>query len=168
MRECTKEMKQLLFLLFSIVLVLIVASSCSGEQEEGNTLFLKVENSSVILPDDSTALSQEIVKVRFYVLKQEDKYATTLWIELFDQCFEATQIRLEERSVSEYSWLGKAIGDPISNVVLTISDKIMFGRIEYFGSVYKVEPVEDGAFHCITKVDTTKVMPFGNDALIPQ
>ncbi len=161
-------MNQLITTTISMALVLIVVAACSREQEEDNKLFLKVENSSVKLSEDPTALSQEIVKVRFYVLKQEDKYATNLWIELFDHCFEATQIRVEQRSVSEYSWRGKTSGDPISNVVLTVGDKIMFGRIEYLGSVYKIEPIEDGAFHCITKVDTTKVMPFGNDAIIPQ
>ena len=169
MGERAIRFKKLLLSLFCpIALVLIVAAACSGEQEEDNSLFLKVENSSVKLSEDPTALSQEIVKVRFYVLKQGDKYAAKLWIELFDRCFEATKIHVEQRSVSEYSWRGKASGDPLSNVVFTVGDKIMFGRIEYLGSVYKIEPVEDGAFHCITKVDTTKVMPFGNDAILPQ
>ncbi len=168
MRERATRLKQSLFLFCPIALVLIVAAACSGEQEEDNTLFLKVENSSVKLPEDPTALAQEIVKVRFNALKQGDKYAANLWIDLFDQGFEATQIRIEQRSPSEYTWCGKAKDGSISNVVLTVGDKIMFGRIEYLGSVYKIEPIEDGVFHCITKVDPTKVMPFGNDALIPQ
>ena len=49
----------------------------------------------------------------------------------------------------------------------TISDKVMFGRIEYLDCVYKVEPIGEGSLHRITKLDPTKVMPLENDALIP-
>ena len=101
---------------------------------------------------------QMIVYVDFNVLKGEDGYAPILLLELFGQSAQVEQTRVDERGLTDYVWCGKAKDGSISNVVLTISDKIMFGRIEYLDCVYKVEPIGEGSLHRITKLDPTKVI----------
>ncbi len=143
---------------------------CSTKQTEGNKLLLKVmKNSSITinLPENPSALDQEIVRVIFNAFKDGNDYAVKLWIELFDQCLEVTQTRVIKRSLSGYTWIGKINNYPLSNVLFTVGDKTMFGTIEYSGNIYKVEPIGDGVFHRIIKLDPTKIIPFDDDPLIP-
>ncbi len=154
-------MKKLLILVITFLLF------SSTAQAADNRLFhnpgLGFDNT---LSGEAMLSEQMIVYVDFNVLKGEDGYVPVLLLELFGQSFQVGQTRVDERGLTDYAWCGKASGDPISNVVLTISDKTMFGRIEYLDCVYKVEPVGEGSLHRITKLDPTKVMPLENDALI--
>ncbi len=131
---------------------------CSKEKTEGRNLFLKV------MKDISTSIDQEIVRVMF---KDENRHAEKLWIEFFGECLVVTKTRVVIRGPSDYTWFGKIDGDPSSNVLFTVGGQVMFGRIEYSGSLYSIEPIGDGLFHRIIKLDTTKSVPFGDDSLLP-
>ena len=168
MGERAIKLKPSLFLFCPIVLFFIVATACSGEREADNRLFHNLGVSSASTSNGEAIPSEQmIVYVDFNVLKGEDGYAPALLLECIDQSIQVEQTRVDERGLTDYVWCGKAKDCSISNVVLTVGDKIIFGRIEYLGSVYVVEPVGNGSLHCITKVDPTKVMPLENDALIP-
>ncbi len=110
---------------------------------------------------------QMIVSVNFDVLKQDNEYAANLMFDLFGQSLQVDKKRVTQRNPSAYAWFGKVSDNPLSKVILTVGDNIMFGRIEYLDSVYKIEPIEDGTFHRIIKLDPTKMVPFGDDGLIP-
>ncbi len=143
---------------------------CSTKQIEKNKLLLKVvKNSSITinLSEDPSILNQEIVRVMFNALKDGNDYAVKLWIELFDKCLEVTQTRVIKRSLYGYTWIGKINNYPFSNVLFTVGDKTMFGTVEYSGNIYKVEPIGDGVFHSIIKLDPTKIIPFDKDPIIP-
>ena len=161
-KYCLVLLTTFVLLLFNIIPFIAYA------QEADNRLFHNLGAASAITPGgEELSTEQTIVYVDFNVLKGEDGYAPVLLLECFDQSIQVEQTRVGERGLTDYAWCGKAKGCSISNVVLTISDNIMFGRIEYLDCVYVVDPVENGPLHRITKVDPTKVVPFGNDALIP-
>ncbi len=110
---------------------------------------------------------QMVLHVNFDLLRVEKKYAPNLLLDIFGKSIQVTQTRMIKRGLYDYTWIGRISNDPLSNVLLTVADKIMFGRIEYSGNVYTIEPIEDGIFHRITKLDPTNILQFNDDLLIP-
>lgn len=152
-----------------VVLLLAIVNKMNADlQVADNRLFRDPDPGFANIQDEEGLPSEQMtVYVNFNVLNGEDGYVQILLLELFDQSFQVEQTRVDERGTTDYVWCGKAKDGSTSNVVLTINEKIMFGRIEYLDFVYKIEPVGEGSLHRITKLDPAKVIPPGNDALVP-
>jgi len=158
-----------LFLFIAFVLFLCNAQPCTADSHGADRrLFqnLALDAASKVTGKALTR-GQMVINVNFDLLREEKRYAPDLLLDIFEKSIQVTQTRVIKRTLSSYTWIGKVDNAPLSNVLLTVDDKIMFGRIEYAGSVYKIEPVGNGIFHRIIKLDPTKIMPFDDDVLIP-
>ncbi len=126
---------------------------------EGNAFMLKEKLKK--MPNEM------VIHLNLNLLRGEYGYAPNMLLDIFGKSIQVNRRRVTKRGPSDYTWFGKIDGDPSSNVFLTVGGQVMFGRIEYSGSLYSIEPIGDGLFHRIIKLDTTKIMQFDNDILIP-
>ncbi len=117
------------------------------------------------LEQNQAALRRKMVKVNFDVLKKDEIFTKELTLNLFEKVYNVENKRIVSRNTTAYTWFGKVRGDPLSNVVLTVGRKIMFGRIETADAIYNIEPVGDGNYHQIIVQNPSNMAPPDDGAL---
>ena len=130
-------------------------------------IFLSVENAPDIKPRKSPFIVRSrLVTIDFGLIKnpEEDFEAEPdgeikLILNVF-QGLEFTAIikRIEKNRSGSYSWYGELKDNPLSRVVLVVSDNKVFGNISKTGFSYQVRHISDGV-HAVYEIDPTKFPP---------
>ena len=130
-------------------------------------IFLSVENVPDIKPRKSPFIVRSrLVTIDFGLIKnpEEDFEAEPdgeikLILNVF-QGLEFTAIikRIEKNRSGSYSWYGELKDNPLSRVVLVVSDNKVFGNISKTGFSYQVRHISDGV-HAVYEIDPTKFPP---------
>ena len=130
-------------------------------------IFLSVENAPDIKPRKSPFIVRSrLVTIDFGLIKnpEEDFEAEPdgeikLILNAF-QGLEFTAIikRIEKNRSGSYSWYGELKDNPLSRVVLVVSDNKVFGNISKTGFSYQVRHISDGV-HAVYEIDPTKFPP---------
>ena len=161
--------KVCLYLLCAIVLVSYDVNALVVDTAEPlpDKIFLSVENAPDIKPRKSPFIVRSrLVTIDFGLIKnpEEDFEAEPdgeikLILNVF-QGLEFTAIikRIEKNRSGSYSWYGELKDNPLSRVVLVVSDNKVFGNISKTGFSYQVRHISDGV-HAVYEIDPTKFPP---------
>ena len=161
--------KVCLYLLCAIVLVSYDVNALEVDTAEPlpYKTFLSVENAPDIKPRKSPFIVRSrLVTIDFGLIKnpEEDFEAEPdgeikLILNAF-QGLEFTAIikRIEKNRSGSYSWYGELKDNPLSRVVLVVSDNKVFGNISKTGFSYQVRHISDGV-HAVYEIDPTKFPP---------
>ncbi|MZH41089.1 MAG: hypothetical protein F3740_04685, partial [Nitrospinae bacterium] len=161
--------KVCLYLLCSIVLVSYDVNALEVDTAVPlpDKIFLSVENAPDIKPRKSPFIVRSrLVTIDFGLIKnpEEDFEAEPdgeikLILNAF-QGLEFTAIikRIEKNRSGSYSWYGELKDNPLSRVVLVVSDNKVFGNISKTGFSYQVRHISDGV-HAVYEIDPTKFPP---------
>ncbi|MZG30997.1 MAG: hypothetical protein F3741_09390 [Nitrospinae bacterium] len=161
--------KVCLYLLCAIVLVSYDVNALEVDTAVPlpDKIFLSVENAPDIKPRKSPFIVRSrLVTIDFGLIKnpEEDFEAEPdgeikLILNAF-QGLEFTAIikRIEKNRSGSYSWYGELKDNPLSRVVLVVSDNKVFGNISKTGFSYQVRHISDGV-HAVYEIDPTKFPP---------
>lgn len=125
------------------------------------------------LPTDQTIFRARFVTVRFDRLGKPsvDANGSTsqvrprLTLNLFSDAQWIAQLdQVVYHPSGAFSWVGHLEGVPMSQVVLTVRDEIMFGSLIFPGSVYAIQPM-NGVTHVIKHVNQSALPDDRNDTV---
>ncbi len=149
----------------TIFLVLFFVFSVRGISAQSNESGLLFEDAvariPVNVPDET--IQSRTVRVNLDMLGGDagpslaaDGQGQTLHLNLFDDVSVVAQLdQINQNAEESYSWIGDVSGDPLSEAIFVVKDRVMVGLVIAEKRVFEIRYVGDGV-HLILEVDQSQ------------